>query len=98
AGRYRESASGPFDPFRALEFGHPDLVLLERDRHPQATRTIRQAAGWTLLYQDGLAELWGRSERFDNPRSSDWLPPFARHIGNDLQQGTLPWPAFPQSS
>ncbi len=98
AGRYRESASGPFDPFRALEFGYPDLVLLERDRHPQATRTIRQADGWTLLYQDSLAELWGRSEQFDNPQSADWLSPLARHIGNDLQEGTLPWPAFPQSS
>ena len=87
-----------FFGFRALEFANPDLVLLERERHPQATETMRAADGWTLLYQDGLAELWGRSSRYNDPQSADWLPPSSRHISDDVQHGALPWPAFPQSS
>jgi len=98
SGRYREPQSGPFDPVRALEYESPDLVLLERKRHPEATRVIRATGDWTLLYQDSLAELWGRSSTYDNRESSRWLPPAERHISDDIQVGSVSWPAFPVRS
>ncbi len=87
-GRYREPASGPFDPMRALEYKSPDLVLLERKRHPDATAAIRSAPDWSLLYQDSLAELWGRASRFSDPDSTDWLPESSRHVSDDPQEGS----------
>ena len=98
SGRYREAASGPFDPRKALAWKSPDLVLLERQRHPQATQTMRSTDDWCLLYQDGLAELWGRSSRFDDHTSPDWMPTSQRHISDDTQTGSVDWPAFPQRS
>ncbi len=94
-GRYREAASGPFDPMRALEYRSPDLVLLDRTRHPKATAVIRSASDWCLLYQDSLAELWGRTSRFGDPSSPNWLPESSRHISDDLQDGSVAWPAYP---
>lgn len=94
-GRYREAASGPFDPLQALEYRAPDLVLIERDRHPHAGDVIRSASHWCLLYQDSLAQLWGRASCFNDPASDDWLPESSRHISNDLQQGSVAWPAYP---
>ena len=93
--RYREAASGPFDSARALEYRSPDLVLLERTRHPEATAVIRSAGDWCLLYQDSVAELWGRASRFGNPSSPYWLPESSRHISDDLQDGSTAWPAYP---
>jgi hypothetical protein len=95
SGRYREPESGPFDPLRALHYESPDLVLLERQRHPEATRTIRLTDEWTMLYQDSLAELWGRASIYDDPESSDWLPTASRHISDDSQEGSVAWPAYP---
>ncbi len=95
AGRYREAASGPFDPTRALEYQSPQLVLLERHRHPQATRVMRSATGWSLLYRDSLAELWGRSDVYDRIDSPQRIPESQRHVSDDIQAGTTAWPAFP---
>lgn len=94
-GRYRDEASGPFDRLKALDYAAPDLVLLERQRHPEATAAIRSTSDWCLLYQDSLAELWGRSSRYDDPSSSGWLPPSARDISDRLQDGSVAWPAYP---
>lgn len=94
-GRYREAASGPFDPHRALKYASPNLVLLERQRHPEATQTIRSTPDWCLLYQDSLAELWGRAEMYDDESSPDWIPESQRHLSNDPQSGSVAWPAFP---
>lgn len=93
--RYREDSSGPFDPHKSLEYRQPDLVLFERKRK-NCIETM-EAAGdeWCLLYQDSLAQLWGRSSIYDDPSSADYLPPAARYISDDLQTDTVPWPAFP---
>ncbi len=95
SGRYREPESGPFDPLRALDYESPDLVLLERQRHLEATRAIRATDDWILLYQDSLAELWGRASTYDDPASPNWLPAAARHVSDDVQEGSVSWPAFP---
>jgi hypothetical protein len=92
--RWRSPGSSPFDPMRALEMGAPELVLLNR-RVPYGPDVMRHAAGWVLLYQDGLAELWGRHERYDDPRSPDYLPPERRAIGDQPQTGFVLFPALP---
>ena len=88
-GRYREPASGPIDPMRALEYESPELVLLERNPHLEATAAIRSAADWCLLYQDSLAELWGRARRFSNPDSTNRLPESSRLVSNEPQESSV---------
>jgi hypothetical protein len=51
-----------------------------------------------LLYQDSLAQLWGRSTRYDDPQKSDYLPPENRDVTDALQAGFVPWPALPQTT
>jgi len=93
--RYREDESGSFDPTKALSFRDPDLVLFERERR-NAIETMEAASDeWCLLYQDSLAQLWGRRSVYDDPQSPDFLPQSARDIGNDLQEGAVAWPGFP---
>jgi len=93
--RYREDASGPFDPAAALSYREPDLVLFERERR-NAIDTMEAAADdWCLLYQDSLAQLWGRRSVYDDQDSPDYLPVSQRHVGNDQQVGSVAWPGFP---
>ncbi len=93
--RHRQTA-GPVDPTRVLEHGLPDLVVV--DRHcPHAELTMRQQGeDWVRLYQDGLAQIWGRAARYDNPESPDYLPPRERQIGQAPQKGFVAWPALPE--
>jgi CDP-diglyceride synthetase len=94
-GRHRDPASGPIDPSRVLADPRLELVLLDR-RYPLAAQTLEQhAQDWTLLYQDSLAQLWGRTARFGAPNSRDYLPPSARQITNTAQTGLAAWPAIP---
>lgn len=93
--RYREAASGPFDPTAALSYREPELVLFERERR-NAIDTMEAAADeWCLLYQDSLAQLWGRRSVYDDQDSPDYMPLSQRHIGSDLQEGSVAWPGFP---
>ena len=93
--RWRIATSGPVDGSRVLEFGRPDLVLVSRQR-THAIAIMRQHEDeWTLLYQDALAQLWGRRTRYDDPASADHLPPARRILGDRPQIGRVPWPALP---
>jgi hypothetical protein len=49
-----------------------------------------------LLYQDSLAQLWGRAERYDDPKSAYYLEPRHREVGEFVQQGFVYWPAIPK--
>jgi hypothetical protein len=92
--RYRAPGS-PFDPLKALEHGQPNLVLIDRGQ-PHSVQVMQsQRERWVLLYQDGLAQLWGRRERYDDPQSLDFLPPHERRISDESQQGHVTWPALP---
>jgi hypothetical protein len=51
-----------------------------------------------LLYQDSLAQLWGRSTRYDDPHNPDYLPPSNRQISDAPQTGYVLWPATPKSA
>jgi hypothetical protein len=92
--RWRSPGSPPFDPARVLEVGEPDLVLLSRVAAP-AVELMKGRADWVLLYQDGLAQLWGRRRRYDDPASAHYLPAEERSISDRPQAGVVPWPALP---
>jgi hypothetical protein len=93
--RYRDPNSGPFNPERVLNLERPDLVLISRHQRPSVEVMERQSGGWTLLYQDSLAQLWGRASRYDDSESVYYLPLAERRITDDPQSGFVPWPALP---
>ncbi|MDA1179395.1 MAG: hypothetical protein O2931_11420 [Planctomycetota bacterium] len=94
-GRYRGIDSPLPDPARALELHQPDYLLLDR-REPHAMRIIQsKVSDWTLLYQDSLAQIWGRSEIVNQPTSGRHISPTDRRISDDVQQGWVRWPASP---
>lgn len=92
--RYRDPASGPVDPTKALHAGRPDLVLISRHQVPSVEVMQSQTDHWVLLYQDGLAQLWGRKSRYDDPKSAYFLDPKYRKVGDFVPGGTVAWPGF----
>jgi hypothetical protein len=94
--RLRAPTSGPYDPARALTYAEPDLFLLDRGQKP-AQRVMQEQRDWVLLYQDSLAQVWGRRDRYDNPLSANDLPHELRRVGDEPQKGIVQWPAFPAS-
>jgi hypothetical protein len=94
--RYRDPKSGPFDPQRVLSVGDPDLVLISRLQEPSVAVMQGQTGRWILLYQDALAQLWGRADRFNDPAVPNYLPPGERRICEDSQSGFVLWPALPK--
>ncbi len=93
--RYRDATSGPFNPKAALDFKNPDLVLFERKRENCIATMEACSDDWCLLYQDSVAQLWGRRSIYDNPWSATYLPRSDRRVGNELQEGVVAWPAYP---
>jgi len=92
--RYRSAASGEIDGRRALEFAGPELVLL--DRHlPRGVKILERQEDWVLLYQDSLAQLWGRRDVFNDPESPRFVPPEQRELDGARQTGSVNWPAIP---
>jgi hypothetical protein len=94
--RYRDPASGPFDPTAVLEVGRPDLVFISRRQRPSDEVMESKKDEWVLLYQDGLAQLWGRASRYGDPASEYFVPKADREIGESLQGGFARWPAIPK--
>jgi hypothetical protein len=94
--RFRDPQSGPFDPTRVLNEGRPDLVLISRLQEPSVAVMQAEKGRWVLLYQDSLAQLWGRASRYDDPKSAFYLEPRYREIGESMQQGFVYWPALPK--
>jgi hypothetical protein len=58
----------------------------------------RENPEWTLLYSDAVAELWGRSSRFDDPHSPNYLPEAVRRRDVPLLEAEFQWPAMPDRS
>jgi hypothetical protein len=94
--RYRDPASGPLDPARSLHAGRPDLVLISRKQKPSVRVMEENTDTWTLLYQDELAQLWGRKSKYDDPHSAYYLDPKHRVVGNFAPRGYVAWPALPE--
>jgi len=100
--RERRPDAGPIDGRRALQYGHPDLVLFDR-RYKNCGAIMRAEAAkknpaWTLLYSDAVAELWGRKTRYDDPASPYYLPPHDRKFDVKLLEARFQWPALPDRS
>jgi hypothetical protein len=95
--RHRDPASGPIDPARALRFGEPDLVLVDRRfRHSaKVMESDEQRRDWALLYQDALAQVWGRRDKYDRPESPAFIPSPDRRISEAVPTGSVTWPALP---
>ena len=95
--RHRSKDSPPVDDARALQVSNPDLVLLYR-RQANAVAVMNQARDrWTLLYQDGVAQLWGRADRYDDVNSPCYVAPGRRKMTEATSQEAVPWPATPTS-
>ena len=95
--RYRSPLSPSADPKRILQFRSPDLVLVDRRQQHAVSVMQQQTAEWALLYQDQLAQIWGRASRYDVRKSPDYLPPSRRSVTSTAQTGVVPWPAAPQT-
>ncbi len=93
--RRRSPDSPPVDGGRILDYKDPHLVLIDRMTPHSAAVMRAHQDRWTILYQDGLAQLWGRRDIYDNARHPDYVPPERRIIGDAPQTGAVPWPALP---
>ena len=101
--RYRSPESPPADPKRVLEFCGPNLVLMKTTEE-FASGIMRRSDQWSLLYKDRTAELWGRSEVYDQPESKDYLAASLRVDSTSVdatspvsrkKQRSVLWPAAP---
>jgi len=93
--RWRSPTSPPFDDRRILRLGDPDLVMLARGEKHARKVMARERSEWVLLYQDGLAQIWGRRSVYDDPRSARYLAPAVRSLSRRRPDGYVRWPAFP---
>ncbi len=93
--RYRGADSGPVDSNRVLEFGNPNLVLMDRIADTPAVEFLDQHSLWTRLYSDGRAVLWGRTSVFADPSLATFIPPHRRRLTNEMPHGIAQWPGFP---
>jgi hypothetical protein len=97
--RHRSPNSGPIDSAKVLEFGEPNLVLLDR-KYKESVAVMEAEANrdkpeWVLLYQDAVAQLWGRSDWYDDPQSPYYFDPSRRMISDHLSYSYKAWPALP---
>ena len=53
---------------------------------------------WVLLYQDSIAQIWGRGSKYANLSSPYFLPAAERRVTEMPQIGTVPWPAYESPS
>lgn len=93
--RCRGKDSGPVDSDRVLEFGSPDLVLLDRIADVPGVEHLDRHPDWVVLYRDARSVLWGRRSAFDDPASSRFTPAARRRISDHIPQGIAQWPGFP---
>ena len=56
---------------------------------------MQEQEDFVLLYQDSLAQVWGRRERYDEPASADYFAEAERRISERPQEGSVTWPALP---
>jgi hypothetical protein len=94
-GRQRSPASPPIDVGRILRYGEPDLVLIDRQQTTALSAVKQHDEEWTLLYQDSLSQLWGRTSRFGTASSPDYIAESNRSISDLEQTGVVAWPALP---
>lgn len=92
--RHRSPKSGPVDPTRALSYRDPELFLISRKQRASVKTMEDHRDSWTLLYEDQLAQVWGRREVFASQESPKFLAESKRSTENKAQQTAAAWPAF----
>jgi hypothetical protein len=93
--RYRSPNSPVCDPARALAVGVPDLLVIERHNPHCQQAILQRRADWVMLYQDQLAQIWGRRDTYDDVTDDSFIPLSERRINDALQSGVVQWPATP---
>ncbi|MEN0109950.1 MAG: hypothetical protein AAF805_04440, partial [Planctomycetota bacterium] len=98
--RNRRADAGPIDGAAVLEVDRPEWVLVDRS-YPHAVGVMAEAAGepqsvWRLVYQDAVAQLWGRADVVDDPASDRNVPTARRFVSDHLSLTAAPWPALPR--
>ena len=96
--RHRAADSGPVDSNRVLEFGSPNLVLLDYIADVPAVQHLNNHPDWIPLYRDGRAALWGRRLTFADPAWPRYVAPERRWISDVMPEGIAAWPGFPNRS
>jgi hypothetical protein len=81
------------DPARVLEYGHPELVLLNRE-YSTPIQVMSRRTEWVLLYQDALAQLWGVRSKYDRATSPTYVTDQERSISDQQERGRVEWPAW----
>ncbi|WP_437204342.1 hypothetical protein [Planctomicrobium sp. SH664] len=95
--RNRSPLSGPIDPTETLTTGDPEIVIVSRRQQPSVRTMESQTESWVKLYEDPLAQIWGRRDLFDEPSSPRYLPPDQRVMTDEPLEGWVSYPAFPVS-
>lgn len=95
--RWRAGDGGAIDGSRELVFGAPDYVLIDR-AYPNPTRIMAEAdpKEWALVYQDGIAQVWGRRSVVDDAESPRRIAPEARFVSDHYSRTSVEWPALPR--
>lgn len=94
--RHRQASSGKIDSTKSLEFGTPDLVLIDRQfAYSEQVMESEAKSEWVLLYQDKTAQLWGRAVVYDDPASSRYVNPRLRIVSNVVSLSHVSWPGLP---
>lgn len=98
--RYRHPDSPPYDPLRILNYAPPDetppnLVLVDVNQ-PHSVKVMKSVDNeWTVLFQNGVCQLWARRAIFDAPDSVRYVPPAARVHRDQPLDCHIAWPALP---
>ena len=95
-GRFRAEESGEVDPLRVLRYKNPNLVLIDR-RFAHSVRVMSEQNDFCLLYQDSLAQVWGKANIYDDACRPEYVSVDRRRVSESIQQGSVTWPAFPQA-
>ena len=74
------------------------MLLLSRGQPHSQNIMARHTADWVLLYQDAVAQVWGRRDRYDNEHDPHYIAPSERIVGDAPQTGSATWPALPRRS
>ena len=94
--RFREDEKNQSPLARILEYKKPELILIDRGQpHSLAIMNANQDQ-WSLLYQDQIAEVWGRRELYDSLESPHFLSAAQRVTTALPQTGAVNWPALPK--
>ena len=93
--RSRSLDSPKCDPLAILDLNQPDIVINRRSGELTRFHMEKAELNWVLLYQDKIAQVWGRRNLYDDPTLATYIPLAQRAITNREVSGYVSWPAFP---